>query len=102
MSLPSADDFHSVFLATLPVSALPADRKTALAQWRPLQAQLIMLKELRVLKKDRKNNDVLHFFPQPKKCQLFSKIIIFLKRQLCTFSIELRWTIAEPGRSTFT
>ncbi len=26
-SLPSADDFYSILLATLPVSALPADRK---------------------------------------------------------------------------
>lgn len=46
VSLPSADNFHGIFLATLPVSALPAYRKTALPQWRPLQAQFIELKKL--------------------------------------------------------
>lgn len=51
MALPSADDFDGVLLAALPVSALPADREAALAQWSPLQAQLIVVKELGVLKK---------------------------------------------------
>lgn len=49
-SLPSADDFYRILLATLPVSALPANRKTTLAQRSPVQAQLIVVKELGVLK----------------------------------------------------
>lgn len=101
MSLPSADDFYSIFLATLPVSALPADRKTTLAQWRPLQAQLIVLKELRVLKNTEET--MMFYLCSPQKKTLFQRFFFFLKKvRLCTFSIELRWTVAEPGRSTFT
>lgn len=73
MSLPSADDFYSVLLATRPVSALPANRKTTLAQWSPLQAQLIVVKELGVLKKTEETMLFNLFFLPLKK--IYLKII---------------------------
>lgn len=78
MSLPSADDFYSIFLATLPVSTLPADRKTTLTQWRPLQAQLIVLKELRVLKKTEETMMFYLFSPTKKKKKKNNSFKVFL------------------------
>lgn len=73
MALPSADDFDGVLLAALPVSALPADREAALAQWSPLQAQLIVVKELGVLKKTEETMLFNLFFLPLKK--IYLKII---------------------------
>lgn len=56
--------------------------------------------------KDRRNNEVLPLLPTKKKKKNSFKdfffVVVYFKVQLCTFSIELRWTVAEPGRSTFT
>lgn len=50
---PAADDLDGVLMAALVVSTLPAHREAALAQGRPLQAQLIQLEEHRVLQRTR-------------------------------------------------
>lgn len=83
-SLPSADDFYSILQATLPVSALPADRKTTLAQWSPLQAQLIVVKKLGVLK----NTEETMLFNIFHNLNNEFKNIFF--QALYTFSIALR------------
>lgn len=50
---PAADDLDGVVATALLVSAFPAHREAALAQRRPAETQLIVVKELGLLHKKR-------------------------------------------------